>query len=98
MLNNGDIGLIDQFYEFNSIKFALILKLKKEYFTFKISQANKDLSQALLKINDSLIFCNLTNDSLFVNVSQIKNKMLLLECHLNPKASHFVSNIVVRHD
>ena len=75
-----------------------ILKLEKEYFNFKISRDNQDLSTALLKINESLIFCNLTNDSIFVSVGQIKNKLLLLECNLNPKASHFVTNIVVRHD
>ena len=75
-----------------------ILKLEKEYFNFKISRDNQDLSTALLEINESLIFCNLINYSIFVSVSQIKNKLLLLECHLNPKASHFVTNIVLRHD
>ena len=84
---------IEQFYEVIKLK-----KLKKEYFNFKIYQANKDLSYALLKMNDSLIFRNLTNDSIFPNGCQIKNKMFLLECHLNPKESHFVTNIAVRRD
>ena len=49
MLNNGDIGLIEQFYEVNSTKFAVFKKLEKEYFNFKISRDNQDLSTALLK-------------------------------------------------
>ena len=56
VLNNVVIGLIEQFYEVNSTKFAVFKKLEKEYFNFKISRDNQDLSTALLKINESLIF------------------------------------------
>jgi hypothetical protein len=61
-LVNGEIGQIEKFFEFNSKKLAVIKLLKVVPFNFKIYQANKDLAVALLKINEYLLFCNLTED------------------------------------
>ena len=52
LLYNGDMGLIENFYEIESKKYAVIRLLQKVFFNFKISQANPSLSSKLLKIND----------------------------------------------
>ena len=51
-LANGDVGQIEQFYAFNSKRYAVIKLLKFVPFNFKIYQATKDLSDAILKINE----------------------------------------------
>ncbi len=72
--------------------------MKKEYFDFKIYNANTDVKQALLKINDCFSFCNVTNDRKLVLVNDIKEKLLLIKSNINPKASYFGTKIVVKHN
>jgi hypothetical protein len=90
--------LIVSFYEIQSNKFAVIKLLKNVYFDFKISRSPIDLSASLKRINDCLSFCNLTENIILIPVANIKEKMLLVKCNLNPKASFFVTKIVERHD
>jgi hypothetical protein len=97
-LVNGEMGQIEQFYEFNSKKYAVIKLLKVVPFNFKIYQANKDLAVALLKINECLLFCNLSEDRTLTNVDEIKEKVLLIDSKINPKTSYFVTKVVLRHD
>ena len=97
-MSNGDIGLIEQFYELNSTQYAVINLLKIEPFNFKIYRANEDLSKALLKINDCFLFCNKTDDFILVNVDNIKEKLLLINSKINSKASYFATKVVERHN
>ncbi len=97
-LVNGDIGLIEKFYEVVSKKYAVIRLLKKENFDFKIHMANNDLKNALLKINDCFTFCNISDDKLLLNVDDIKEKILLINSNINPKAKFFATKIVVKHN
>ena len=80
-LVNGDIGLIEKFYEVVSKKYAVIRSLKKENFDFEIHMANNDLKNALLKLNDCFTICNISDDKLLINVDDIKEKILLIEEH-----------------
>jgi len=97
-LVNGEMGQIEQFFEFNSKKIAVIKLLKVIPFNFKIYQANKDLAVALLKINECLLFCNLTEDRTLTNIDDIKEKVLIIDSKINPKTSYFVTKVVLRHD
>ena len=89
---------IEQFYAFNSKRYAVIKLLKFVPFNFKIYQATKDLSDAILKINECLLFCNLTDNRILINKDNIREKVLLLNSNINPKTSNFVTKVVVRHD
>ncbi len=95
---NEEIGLIEKFYEINSKQYAVVQILKKDYFDFKMRNANTDVNFALLKINDCFSFCNLTNDRKLVLVNDIKEKILLIKSNINPKTSYFVTKIVVKHN
>jgi hypothetical protein len=97
-LDNGEMGQIEQFYEFNSKKYAMIKMLKLLPFNFKIYQANKELAEALLKINDCLLFCNSTENRSLINIDNIQEKVLLKDSKITPKTSYFVTKVVVRHD
>jgi hypothetical protein len=97
-LAKGDVGQIEQFYAFNSNRYAVKKLLKFVPFNFKIYQATKDLADAILKINECLLFCNLTDNRIFINIDNIREKVLLLNSNINPKTSHFVTKVVVRHD
>jgi hypothetical protein len=76
----------------------VIKLLKVVPFNFKIYQANKDLAVALLKINECLLFCNLTEDRTLTNIDDIKEKVLIIDSKINPKTSYFVTKVVLRHD
>ena len=54
-LVDGDIGRIEQFYQFQSQQYAVIQLLKNEIFNFTIPQVSLDLSKVLLKINDCFL-------------------------------------------
>ena len=56
ILINGDIGIIEQFYKFDSEIYAVIQFLKQTPYNFTIAQATPDLALALLKINESIFF------------------------------------------
>jgi hypothetical protein len=92
------MGQIEQFYEYNSKKYAVIKLLKVVPFNFKIYQGNKDLTGALLKINECLLFCNLTEDRSLADINDIKEKVLIIDSKINPKTSYFVTKVVLRHD
>jgi hypothetical protein len=98
ILINGDIGIIEQFYKFDSESYAVIQILKQTPYNFTIAQATPDLALALLKINESIFFCNLTDTRIFINVNKIKEKVILIESSLNPKTTFFVTKVVVRHN
>ncbi len=98
LLVNGEIGIIEQFYELSSIQYAVIRLLKIIPFNFNIPRVPQDLSSALLKVNECFLFCNLLDNRIMINISQIKEKILLIESKINPKASFFVSRIVVKHN
>ena len=97
-LANGDVGKIEQFYEFNSKRYAVIKLLKFVPYIFKIYQATKDLSVTILKINECLLFCNLTDNRILIDIDNIREKVLLLNIYINPKTSNFVTKVVVRHE
>jgi hypothetical protein len=79
-------------------KFAVIQLLKKESYDFKIYKSPPNTSSALKRINDCLMFCNLTNNLILIPVLDIKEKILLIASNINPKASFFVTKIIERHD
>ena len=82
-LANGDVGQIEQFYAFNSKRYAVKKLLKFVPFNFKIYQATKDLADAILKINECLLFCNLTDNRILINIDNIREKVLLLNSNIN---------------
>ena len=71
-LAKGDVGQIEQFYAFNSKRYAVKKLLKFVPFNFKIYQATKDLADAILKINECLLFCNLTDNRILINIDNIR--------------------------
>ena len=79
-------------------RYAVIKLLKFVPFNFKIYQATKDVADAILKINECLLFCNLTDNRILINIDNIREKVLLLNSNINPKTSHFVTKVIVRHD
>ena len=95
---NEEIGLIEKFYEIHSKQYAVVKLLSKEYFEFKIHMVNTEVKDALLKINDCFSFCNITNKRKLVPVNDIKEKILLIKCTINPKSSHFATKIVIKHN
>jgi hypothetical protein len=97
-LINGEIGLIVNFYQIQTNKFAVIQLLKKESYDFKIYHSPPNISSALKRINDCLMFCNLTNNLILIPVSNIKEKILLIASSINSKASFFGTKIIERHD
>ena len=62
--------------------------------------ANINLKNALLKINDSFTFCNISDDKLLINVDdkRCKEKLLLINSNINPKANFFATKIEVKHN
>ena len=72
--------------------------MEKEYFNLKIYHIPIDVKNALLKINDFLTFCNLTNYRILVSINDIKEKLLLIESSINNKATYFVTKIVIKHN
>jgi hypothetical protein len=84
------MGLIENFYEIESKKSAVIRLLQKKIFNFKISQSNPRLSNTLLKIND-IFFCNLTNLFVILPVDNIKEKILLIESHIHTEATYYAT-------
>jgi hypothetical protein len=76
----------------------VIQLLKKESYEFKISRFPKNISSAFKRINDCLMFCNLTINLILNPISNIKEKILLIASKINPKASIFGTKIIERYD
>ena len=75
----------------------MVRLLKKEQFDFKINNVHSEVQKACLKINDCFTFCNVTHDRIFVQVNEIREKILLIKSSINPRATCFITKIVVKH-
>ena len=76
--------------------YVIIRDLQKESFKFKIKQ--KNVEEALLKINKFFCFYNITNNYSLVPIEDLKEKVIICESSIHSKTKYYATDIVVAHN
>ena len=97
MLHNGQLGQIEIFIKIETKIHAIIRLMKKDFVTPKTKQRNLKVEKALLNINKFICYCNLTNNFSLIQLTDLKEKVIICETTNFPQALFYVTPFVIAH-